>query len=498
MAGLIYGAPNSSATFDAMGVDAIETSTGQVLGAVAGGAFDANPAPRILRAQQRGQLQWQDEAAGLPFAPPAEAPPKPLDPQEANDRFGIKGHLKFDAPVSEDIARGLHDERQKEIIRQDIIERRTQNLLTTTVGRGAVGLAMGLLDPVNVGAGFIPIVGPARAAAMVGAAAGLGGRIGVRTAIGAGQGAVSMAALEPMNALLDQQEMNDWHMSEALRNIAFGGLIGGGLHVVMAHPRAPLSSRLESLAPEDRIALLQAGIAQHVDGAPVNVAPLLDTAELQSAFAARMAARGDTGLFGEAETSASDVLGAIANGNPRVAAVAQALEDAASPRAALLPEQEAASRAAAGAAELVAKDRVGDGATAELFPAAPEQARTIADNRGVIADNRGDTPAEPSGTADQPPRKSPETAGNPPGPALSAAKPESVPAKPVLSPELQEATRLADKAIASVRAEIAAGRMTEANLAPLRAADAAYETALIRGQAAEAAASCLIAQGAFL
>jgi hypothetical protein len=64
-----------------------------------------------------------------------------------------------------------------------------------------------------------------------------------------------------------------------------------------------------------------------------------------------------------------------------------------------------------------------------------------------------------------------------------------------LSPELEHATRLADEAVAAVRAEAQAGRLTEADLAPLRAADQGVRTAQGEASAAGQAAACLLAKG---
>jgi len=295
MTGLIFGEPLDSVTLRGMGVDALETTSGQVAGAVAGSAWASNLSPRLLRAARRGDMPIMDEDMGAFGAP--DMPPEPtMDPEEANRRYGLKGVLSFDKPVTEVIAKDLHDARVAEMKRQDIIERRGDGVMSGMIARGATSLAVGLLDPLNLAIGFIPIVGEVRGAALVANAGSTAGRIGARAAIGAANGAGGMALMEPLNFVLDQQERNDWHMSEALRNVAFGGLIGGGLHVAMAYPRAPISRRLEALAPEDRAAVLQAGIAQHLDDAPVNIAPLIDTAELRSAYADRLAARGDAAI----------------------------------------------------------------------------------------------------------------------------------------------------------------------------------------------------------
>jgi hypothetical protein len=64
-----------------------------------------------------------------------------------------------------------------------------------------------------------------------------------------------------------------------------------------------------------------------------------------------------------------------------------------------------------------------------------------------------------------------------------------------LSPELEHATRLADEAVAAVRAEVQAGRLGEADLFELRAADIGVQQAQGEASAASQAAACLLAKG---
>jgi hypothetical protein len=64
-----------------------------------------------------------------------------------------------------------------------------------------------------------------------------------------------------------------------------------------------------------------------------------------------------------------------------------------------------------------------------------------------------------------------------------------------LGPELREAMDLANRAAAGVEAELAAGRLAEADLAGLRAAEAAQKKAEEDAAAAIAAAQCLITRG---
>lgn len=115
--------------------------------------------------------------------------------------------------------------------RQDIIGR-TPWSATGTPLRGLGMLAANLLDPLNVASAFVPVIGPARYSALLAGAAGAGGRAGLRAGVGAIEGAVGMALLEPAIYGARQYLDDDYTMSDSLLNIAFGGLLGGGLHVV--------------------------------------------------------------------------------------------------------------------------------------------------------------------------------------------------------------------------------------------------------------------------
>lgn len=116
--------------------------------------------------------------------------------------------------------------------RQSVMDRTPWSWLGSPV-RGTAMLLTGLTDPLNVASAFIPVVGEARAASMLAkAGTGLAARAGARAVIGAAEGAAGAAILEPAIYGLHTQLQDDYSMSDSLVNIAFGGLLGGGLHAV--------------------------------------------------------------------------------------------------------------------------------------------------------------------------------------------------------------------------------------------------------------------------
>lgn len=94
-----------------------------------------------------------------------------------------------------------------------------------------VSLAAGVLDPLNLAAAFVPVVGPARYSLMLAKAGGAMGRAGVRASVGAMEGIAGMAILEPAAYAAHQGLQDDYTALDSIINIGFGGLLGGGLHV---------------------------------------------------------------------------------------------------------------------------------------------------------------------------------------------------------------------------------------------------------------------------
>ena len=119
----------------------------------------------------------------------------------------------------------------------------------------------------------------------------MAGRAAVRLGTGAAGGGLGMASLQPLEAGLSAQEHDDFTAATAFRNIAIGGLFGGGLHVVggavadrlTGRYANPVTQRLEEAGPEARASLLQGAISQHLDDRPVTIAGALDGLDAERA-----------------------------------------------------------------------------------------------------------------------------------------------------------------------------------------------------------------------
>lgn len=192
---------------------------GQAFRAQVGEAWESNPsvlgmeAFRVARANANGERLSAYDAGKIAT--------------EAGLREFAPGDGQYTREALDIVLERKREQRQ----RQDVIAR-TPWSMTGTPLRGAGMLGAALLDPLNVASAFVPVIAPARYTALVAGAAGAGGRAAVRAGVGAVEGTVGMALLEPAIYGARQYLDDDYGMQESLLNIAFGGLLGGGLHVV--------------------------------------------------------------------------------------------------------------------------------------------------------------------------------------------------------------------------------------------------------------------------
>lgn len=148
-----------------------------------------------------------------------------LEPNYANEKYGLDGALKFDGPVPKQAAIIMRDRKLEEIRMNDVINRASGFDSVLSFGT-ELGTAM--LDPLNIASAFIPIYGEARFAR-------LAAKVGTRRArlvAGGVDGAFGNALVEPVILSAAQQEQADYTMADTLTNIIVGGIAGSGLHFV--------------------------------------------------------------------------------------------------------------------------------------------------------------------------------------------------------------------------------------------------------------------------
>ncbi|BBP51253.1 hypothetical protein PHLH3_08790 [Pseudomonas sp. St386] len=232
----------------------IPAESGEVFDAAFGGALDTNPSNSLARAEElTGQEQGRAMVMGPEsyLAPDAgrAAPETPmLDAQAARDRVAGMGlDIKIpDQGIREGALDVLVGRHREQAARQQVLARASGGSMGTQV---AASLAASLLDPLNIASAFVPVVGPARYGAMLARASGPLARAGVRAGVGAVEGAVGAAIIEPFPLLAASMDQTEYGLSDSLANIALGGVLGGGLHSVGGAVSDALRRRIATEAP---------------------------------------------------------------------------------------------------------------------------------------------------------------------------------------------------------------------------------------------------------
>lgn len=121
-----------------------------------------------------------------------------------------------------------HAQQQRE--RQTTIARGPQGFLPGALDVGTSFL-VGALDPINIAAFSIPVLGEARYAKLLASAGeSVLGRAAVRGGTGAAAGAVGSTALLPTDYYIHTQDGQDFTMASALESIIMGAGTGGLIH----------------------------------------------------------------------------------------------------------------------------------------------------------------------------------------------------------------------------------------------------------------------------
>lgn len=284
-------------------------STGEVFGAAAARAFDTGLSDLAVGAAQLATLDVSGglQNIGRVFGVDAAAEFNPsnrvnaADARKAAEKRGVKLDIADDAYFSPGELDTVLRLKERERKQQAVLARRPKTwggFATEMAG----GLAGSLVDPVQLAASFIPVVPAARYAAWLERAGSVGGRAAVRAGVGAAEGLVGAAVIEPFAYGRAQSLQLDYTAQDSFLNLAFGTVLGGGLHVAGGAIGDALSParRAAAVAPEvksrealaEAVTALDAGRALDVD--PVFRDPRMNAAN-DTAFMAR-------------EISGSDVL----------------------------------------------------------------------------------------------------------------------------------------------------------------------------------------------
>ena len=196
-----------------------------------------------------------------------------LNKDELNKEYAALG-LNF----TEDTRKGVVDY---------IVERKKlENSRASILARGPQGkiakgffflesLGTSFLDPINIGASFVPVVGQARFASMVARS----GKNVARMKKGFIEGLVGNTAVEPIVYGVAKSEQADYNAYDSIANIALGGFIGSAAHVgfgrlgdFLAEKRGKpnIYQRLAAISPENQRQLLDYSVGRVLKGEPVN------------------------------------------------------------------------------------------------------------------------------------------------------------------------------------------------------------------------------------
>jgi hypothetical protein len=263
-------------------------------------------ATRISRAMAGPQTNPAVTPVGPPaLTPSPETPPEKWSASEINQWFAPEGTRITDQPMAPTLGAVLGKQKQNQIDRDSIIGR-YQNAHSWPVNFG-LGVATSLLDPVSVGAMFVPGIGGEAVASALGR---IMGRTGARIAGRAVEGATSMtfgaAGVAGLQSALAGQEAEDYDLRRAFQQMGYMAAFGALVHAGVVGPITDRIARTRAgampataefappspaTAPSPEIdaaaadmlrqpapvqhANLSTGIAQIVDGRPVDVMPVV-------------------------------------------------------------------------------------------------------------------------------------------------------------------------------------------------------------------------------
>ena len=222
MANFTFGL-NINETAQESGYDQYKTSFGEALGATYEETINFNPAYRLYSSYKIAEAKNQSIDEGA----------TPINKDELNKEYAELG-LYFENDEYKSVVDIMVDQKKEERERQSILERGPKGSWNPFSGGfyvGAAKLGVGVfgsfLDPINIGASFIPVFGQARFAQLAARTS----LTTARVARGAVEGSFGAAAVEPIVYSSAKQVQADYGIVDSFMNIGFGTILGTGLHV---------------------------------------------------------------------------------------------------------------------------------------------------------------------------------------------------------------------------------------------------------------------------
>lgn len=143
---------------------------------------------------------------------------------------GLEGHLTIPATGMRQRTVDILIDRKREELKRNTILEQSPGGAGRMSARVAAGFVGSLVDPSNIALAFVPVVGEARYAALLARAGGMASRTVVRGSVGAAEGVVGAALVEPLNYYANTQQQADYDAYDSMTNVAGGAFFGSALH----------------------------------------------------------------------------------------------------------------------------------------------------------------------------------------------------------------------------------------------------------------------------
>jgi len=240
----------------------LKTTYWEAQGANIANAWDYNPSASLFRLEEQNKAYEESNVY--------------LNKDELNKQYADLG-LFFEQDTREGVVSYLVQRKEIERQRQSIIQRGPKNTYGTFF---LASLATNFVDPINIGASFVPVVGQARFVNMVTKS----GKNIARLKKGFVEGLVGNAAVEPIVYGVARSEQSDYDEYDAFFNIAAGGVLGSAFHVglgkigdVIAEKRGKpnIYQRLAATSPENQQELLKYTVGKILKGEKVDTGDLI-------------------------------------------------------------------------------------------------------------------------------------------------------------------------------------------------------------------------------
>ena len=201
-----------------------------------------------------------------------------LNKDELNKQYASLG-LNFTEDTREGVVDYIVERKNLENSRASILARGPDSKMAKSFFF-LESLGTSFLDPINIGASFVPIVGQAKFASMVARS----GKNIARMKKGAVEGFVGNLAVEPIVYGVAKSEQADYTAYDAITNIALGGFIGSAAHVGFGRIGDYLSEvrgkpniyqRLAAVSPENQKQLLDYSVGKVLKGEPVDTGNII-------------------------------------------------------------------------------------------------------------------------------------------------------------------------------------------------------------------------------